>query len=125
MRQIEFRGKRKDNGEWVYGFYTEVTSYPNKEHYISTSKGLMKIIPETVGQFTGLTDKNGKKIYEGDLCKVDISRYDSRIKNRSYAITDVRWYDSGLILSGVTQDLWETGRIEVIGSIHDNPELID
>ena len=62
-REILFRGKRVDNGEWVYGFYFREAGYFIKELPSAVSTPTHLVIPDTVGQFTGLTDKNGVEIF--------------------------------------------------------------
>lgn len=114
MREILFRGKRKDNGEWAYG---------DLEH---NGKGEMKwvngdeIIPETVGQFTGLTDKNGKKIFEGDIVKGCLSIVFSIYFDLDYLQFRAELSD------GTERNIDYYGnseKLEVIGNIFDNPEL--
>lgn len=120
MREILFRGKRKDDGEWVYGCSTQ--SANNFCISINTEDGCMfaYVKPETVGQYTGLTDKNGKKIFEGDIVtmpKYGGGRHKSVIyfKNGKFAV-DGSNYNFKDICSK---------NMEVIGNIHDNLELLE
>ena len=173
MREILFRGKRKDNGKWVYGGYhkwetrqpfpvgnDELKSDETKHVIVINSFAdwgmpramqACEIIPETLGQYTGLTDKNGVKIFEGDIIRYADS-YDYRMYvesleapeeyegvnfnylwtidkviygiNINYPAFDLNkhdWEVNGL------SELSESGNYfyEVIGNIHDNPELLE
>lgn len=142
MREILFRGKRIDNGEWVEGSFLldgEAHRPLGKDHlpfsnsYIVPETDLENIdtvfsdgsyylrtegyhvIPETVGQFTGLTDKNGKKIFEGDIIEWDELEWGD--KHRELVEWDYN-------LFAIRKDDWGEW-CEVIGNIHDNPELLE
>ncbi len=140
MREILFRGKRIEDGQWVEGHYHFANWYlpPSMEivdrtHYIlQIGHGdADNIDPETVGQFTGLTDKNGKKIFEGDIC-----RFREWNKGEMCWIGKVHFEHQQFMISGVPNKECETmfelcmsrfipENIEVIGNIHDNPELLE
>jgi hypothetical protein len=123
MREILFRGKRPDNSEWVYGFFHPGIDGNGKRVFcISTDKDCPDtyiIIPETRCQYTGLDDKNGVKIFEGDV----LSHYGDTIL--------VSWNHKNACFdfNRINRDcLYKTaacGISEVIGNIHDNPELLE
>ena len=121
MRTIKFRGKRVDTNEWVYGSLIEDKYIVGNvidwnEDYFNTEYW-WKVIPETVGQFTGLYDKNGKEIYEGDLVVYYASGF-ARIEfvaGGFHIIQEEYGFDfMGQMLA----------TIEVIGNIFDNKELL-
>lgn len=127
MRQLLFfRGKRVDDGEWVYGFLTQMCA---KYHIVDeyNENVAYEVAPETVGQFTGLTDKNGKKIFEGDILRYTWDTLSGEEKPYTYVIS----YDKeearfiGECDSDDLQRLLPTfkyvqKRSEVIGNIYDN-----
>ena len=145
MREILFRGKRTDNGEWVEGCYSKGFRNPNTAQledliYMFSGKpgewefDYAVVIPETVGQYTGLTDKNGKKIFEGDICSSKGMVYQVIWLDDKYGwFCKVLKSNSCLIDMTMAFPLYqydnrpENGyrQLEVIGNIHDNPELME
>ena len=122
MREVKFRGKRVDNDEWVYGWYSEDYGYAE----ILTKYNDCEVILETVGQYTGLRDRNASKIYEGDIVidERENRAYIAFLKQEMGYVLVFEKYDSRLGHrsrgGGYDLDL----SLEIIGNIHDNPELI-
>src|SRR5699024_7155546 len=135
MREILFRGKRVENGEWVYGYYakyrnivsedyTAILQFDKEDGGVVYSDGVTAVIPETVGQYTGLTDKNGKKIFEGDIVFYDVfGCMRKRVVKFSTECGSCGccgdpFEGAGFMALGVDLNV-----SEVIGNIYDNPEL--
>jgi uncharacterized phage protein (TIGR01671 family) len=153
MREIEFRGKRTDGEGWVYGnlarYYKDTCiTFDNTDDNWSTGRDSVDVIPETVGQYTGLQDKNGIKIFEGDIvlrCYTESSG--NEIRQKMFILFEKgcflekridSFYRSGLAPNGFNfhedYQMLETdtkecpkvnGSFEVIGNIHDRPELLE
>ena len=130
MREILFRGKRKDNGQWVEGsllYDSEQNEGFIAENFEDRAAYIREVIPETVGQYTGLIDKNGKKIFEGDLLKW-IDRIVKVVWFELNAQFDCKFvcYANDKIVKnfkGIEPRDWH--ECDVIGNIHDNPELLN
>lgn len=131
MREILFRGKRKDNGEWVEGDSLIHSMYKKGDVCIGVIEGLeiYSVIPETVGQYTGLTltDKNRTKIFEGDIVNAQDDIFGSPF---CFGITGKVVFEETAFFIAPENPMeaqWlfnECAIYEVIGNIHDNPELL-
>ena len=138
MREILFRGKRMDDGEWVEGYLVKAVGGECMILPVTTehcggaefSEGY-HCDPTTVGQYTGLTDKNGKRIFEGDIVAQNWYDYDEP-RDDSFGKVVFCEYDCSFSVMDVNKDgFMPLGRcgsyhweVEVIGNIHDNPELL-
>lgn len=145
MREILFRGKRIDSGEWVEGQTIVVIHQDDNDLIFMPQHGedvkadpmedndraltsiygnYYQILPQTVGQYTGLTDKNGKKIFDGDIV-----RYNDTIHKVIFCTIN------GSAFFGITMpergEIWNfdgitcANKMKVIGNIHDTPELLE
>ena len=123
MREILFRGKRVDNDEWVYGFltcmnyidvFTQKVCYDGEEELKYCTVEHCQVDAHTVGQYTGLTDKNGKKIFEGDI-----------VESPNGTQGFIEWQNAECAFLVNIGDDWQTMDdcpYEVIGNIYDNKE---
>ena len=128
MREILFTGKRVDNGEWVEGFYVFVPEHykpemSRKSYIVSINNGFFfEVIPETVRQYIGMTDKNGKKIFEDDIVRYEDS-----------AVLEVAWGRLGWrnLGEGTEGDQDEVAMVhfwhkcKIVGNKWDTPELLE
>lgn len=134
MEEIIFRGKRKDTSEWIEGFYAsqsnhacfqselKYTIFILKDEFMDWGLGGLaeyEVFPETVSQFTGLVDKHGKKIFEGDILAKGFELYEVR-----WNPEQVRWgiYSDNYEVAGFTK--FSETYFEVVGNIYDNKELL-
>ena len=128
MREIKFRGKRLDNGEWIKGnsivrvgdgfFICDWTGVAIKKSEFYNL--FTEVAPATVGQYTGLKDKNGKKVYEADI-----------LTDKFGSMGGVEWRDGGFVVNFGDMDIFDLSdcfgdsyQMWVIGNIHDNADLI-
>ena len=137
IREVIFRGKRADNGEWIEGSLLGIDWCDKPSTYSIAPNTpvsvFYSVIPETVGQYTGLTDKNGVRIFEGDILKSTIKIIDYADVGFSISHYDeedigiVEWRKDGFMIahkSGTWARSFYGCENYVIGNIHDNPELL-
>lgn len=128
MREILFRGKTKKDGKWIYGYLVKHDNYVIVDKSLGSIGCGSQVIPETIGQFTGLLDANGTKIFEGDV----VTESTKRIlrSNKNYL---VEWVEASCGFEPFSDSLENCGHcgggqmpewMVVVGNIHDNPELI-
>lgn len=133
-REIKFRGKDIETGEWEYGsLFQALGKYPAIAKPKPTADGklyycLAAVNPDTVGQYTGLKDRNGKEIFEGDILVQEIQTNIGLFKD----YFEARWESAGFIgiclnneSKGFTDALESCTDYIVCGNIHDNPELLE
>ena len=126
--KYKFRGKSLTSDEWIYGSLLQINGdayiYHRETGHIysySLNAGFIKVSKESVGQFTGLKDKNGVKIFRDDLTKINGAIYHVVYLNGAYGFVDVKSGDFWQYACNLATSSFG----EVIGNIHDNPELLN
>ena len=130
-REIKFRGKRLDNGKWVFGDL--LTKHPHHKGLTIVENGVLhhEVDPKTVGQYTGLKDKNGVEIYEGNICRAAVYKDPVALRKSIMINSLVVFRNGAFTLDGYKRlpDGFRTlptlDGCEVIGDVHDNPELLE
>lgn len=140
MRETKFRGKRLDNGKWAIGdlrhhndgsvtIVTNLNVWPDNNDEVDAYGEEFEVAPATVGEYTGLKDKNGKEIYEGDVIRSPLSEDKTRPHRIFYHTGNAAFMGAlvdrkELCYLRLDQDWIYKFEKEVIGNIHDNPELL-
>ncbi len=139
MKEIKFRGQSAYDGDWHYGFYREFSmpscwadeAYKDGINYYIDEKGSNEsylVVPSTIGQFTGLEDKNGAEIYEGDIVREQSKRFKNRyfivewlsgIGSYSFQPVDKKAKSWPCFNIGTAKNL------EIVGNIYENKELLE
>ena len=129
MREILFRGKRTDNGEWIEGCFLDKNNigifYDDTEES-DCSVHIFPVVPKTIGQYTGLTDKNGKKIFEGDIVRC-VNRNIDEDDGNALIEWDKECSQFEIAFNSFITDFTNihSYELEVIGNMSDNPELLE
>lgn len=134
MREIEFRGKSVISGKWVYGWLNATTEEDGEYYWIDKclcaedgTDYSYQVDPETIGQYTGLKDKNGKRIFEGDIVEINTDDNSSNINGFKGVVV---YENTSFMLNEIGCDCFETlnyweSELEIIGNIWDNKELLE
>jgi uncharacterized phage protein (TIGR01671 family) len=126
VREIEFRGKRIDNGKWAYGGFTpDAEDQPRITVKDGERLSFPKVIPETVGQYAGVKDRKGAKVFEGDVVSW-FRRFGNGDLDGKRRVSVVTFYGGGFALDHEYTSLgyYSHSLLEIIGNVHDDPELL-